>query len=78
MATADAHVQPNGVVANYKRPRNPYKVAFTGIYDVGKTSLFRRIFQEEFMDEKPPSFVGKVTHEEVFEREETVIPVRIY
>ncbi len=74
---ANAHVQPNGV-ANYKRPRNPYKVVFAGAYDVGKTSLFRSISQKDFKDEKQPSSFDKVTHEEVFEREETVIPVRIY
>jgi hypothetical protein len=67
----------DGSVVNYKRPIKPYKVAFTGAYNVGKTSLFRRIFKEDFSNEKTPSFVDKRTHEEIFYKHETVIPVRI-
>ena len=60
---------PENPVLNYKRPKNPYKVAFTGIYGVGKTSLFRSIFNE------PPPHVDKRTHEEIFHNDETIIPV---
>ena len=63
---------PENLVANYKRPRNPYKVAFTGIYGVGKTSLFRSIFNQ------PPSHVSKCTHEEIFDKDETVIPLEFW
>ena len=67
----------NGSVANYKRPIKPYKVAFTGAYNVGKTSLFRSIFKEDFRNEKPPSSGDKRTHEEILHKHETIIPVRI-
>ena len=60
---------------NYKRPANPYKIALTGACDVGKTSLFRRIMKKGFTEDKLPSGVDKCRHEEIFEKDETAIPV---
>ncbi|CAB3978578.1 GTP-binding YPT6 [Paramuricea clavata] len=68
----------NGSVANYKRPIKPYKVVFTGAYNVGKTSLFRRIFKEGFCDKKPPSSGDKRTHEEILHKHETIIPLEFW
>ncbi|XP_028392632.1 uncharacterized protein LOC114517175, partial [Dendronephthya gigantea] len=65
-------------VENYKRPARPYKIAFTGAYGVGKTSLFRRIMKKDFMEDKPPSGTAKGGHEEIFEKDETVIPMEFW
>jgi signal recognition particle receptor subunit beta len=69
MAESEADLENGDVVANYTRPRRPYKVAFTGIYGVGKTSLFRKILNE------PPTFRANGTREEIFHKDKTVIPV---
>ena len=71
----NVEIQNLNPVDNYKRPARPYKIALTGVYDVGKTSLFRRIMKKGFTEDKPPSGTGKCSHEEIFEKDETVIPV---
>ena len=70
-----ADVQKNR--ANYKRPRRPYKVALAGVYGVGKTSLFKRMFQLGFSKEKTTFSKSKDTHEEIFDDDKIIIPVRL-
>ena len=70
-----ADVQKNR--ANYKRPRRPYKVALAGVYGVGKTSLFKRMFQLGFSEEKTTFCTSKDTHEEIFDDDKIIIPVRL-
>ena len=71
----DVSVRMNPVAA-YKRPKNPFKVAFSGVSGVGKTSLFKRMLKEGFSEEKTPFALDKGIYNEVFEKEEIVIPVR--
>ena len=60
---------------NYERPTRPYKVVFAGVYSVGKTSLFKRMFKLGFSKEKTAPFHSKRTHKEIFDEDETIIPV---
>lgn len=62
--------------SDFKRPIKPYKVAFAGVYSVGKTSLFRRINGQHFTEEKPPSQENS-TYDLIFPEENVVIPVRL-
>ena len=55
-----------------------YKVVFAGVYGVGKTSLFKRMFKLGFSDVKTTIYgEAKRTHKEILEDDETVIPVRL-
>ena len=62
---------------SYKKPKRPYKVAFAGVYSVGKTSLFKRMFKLDFSEEKKPFCHPKLTHQEIFDDDKTIIPVRL-
>ena len=73
MQTIKGSVEPVNV-AHYKRPIRSYKVSFAGMYGVGKTSLLRRILNEDFSDIKPPPSVDRRKHEEILHEHETVIP----
>ena len=64
--------------ANYKKLRS-HKVVLDGVRGVGKTSLFKRMFNLGFSEEKT-AHVPKwsiSTHEEILDEEETFIPVRL-
>ena len=55
-----------------------YNVALAGAYGVGKTSLFRRMFNLGFCEGKPPSGFESDIHTETFAEESTVIGVSLY
>ncbi|XP_046842461.1 ras-related protein Rab-13-like [Xenia sp. Carnegie-2017] len=63
--------------SDFKRPIKPYKVAFAGVYSVGKTSLFRRINGQYFTEEKPPSQENS-TYDLIFPEENVVIPLKFW
>ena len=52
-----------------------YKVVFAGRYGVGKTSLFRRIFDMGFDDNKP-SGIGSKLYSKTFAEDKIVVRVR--
>ena len=60
--------------ANYKRPTGRYKVLIAGEFRVGKTSLFKRMLKLGFNDDSRES---RGIHEEIFDDDETIIPVRL-
>ena len=64
---------------NYKKLRSHNKVVLDGVYGVGKTSLFKRVFNLGFSEEKT-AYVPHwsiSTHQEILDEEETIIPVRL-
>ena len=52
-------------------------MVFAGVYGVGKTSLFKRMFKLGFSKEKMIIRESKRTHKEILEDDETIIPVRL-
>ena len=52
-------------------------MVFAGVYGVGKTSLFKRMFKLGFSKEKTIIREPKRTHKEILEDDETIIPVRL-
>ena len=63
--------------ANYRKLRG-HKVVLDGVYGVGKTSLFKRMFNLGFSEEKTALPKWSIsTHEEILDEEETIIPVRL-
>ena len=67
----------NAAGRNGKYVTKDYKVALAGDYGVGKTSLFRRMFNMGFYEEKTPFAIDFDIHRETFENKNTVIGVGI-
>ena len=63
---------------NYRKLRSHIKVVLDGVYGVGKTSLFKRMFNLGFSEEKTALPKWSIsTHEEILDEEKTIIPVRL-